>query len=143
VDRGWRVPGVEWWPDEAITDEHVSLALAGGLADVMLTHESPARTPVRAVQDVLRVNPLGLPTQPRLESAASRARVAQVWHAVAPAVLLHGHMHTPGDGVTADGRRVISLGRDCQEGHVAFLDLPTLQVDTPSLEQLREASRNG
>ncbi|MFD7871506.1 metallophosphoesterase [Microbacterium sp. NPDC059771] len=61
VDRLWRVPGREWWAEEAITDEHVDAAIAGGPADVMLTHESPARTSVRAVRRMLSRNPAGFP----------------------------------------------------------------------------------
>lgn len=141
VDRAWRTPGRDWWPNEAITDEHVAEAIAGGSADVMVSHESPEGTPVRTVQEVLRTNPNGFPQEALRESAASRMRVARVWNAVRPAILLHGHMHTEGDDTTDDGRRVISLGRDVQEGHLAFLDLATLGIDIPTLAQIREGSR--
>lgn len=30
VDKAWRRQGVNWWPDEDITDEHVRAAVAGG-----------------------------------------------------------------------------------------------------------------
>lgn len=142
VDRAWRTPGRDWWPDEAITDEHVTAAIAGGSAEVMLTHETPDGSPVRAVQDVLRSNPHAFPQQPLLESAASRTRISRVWDAVHAQILLHGHMHTRGDGVTDDGRCVISLGRDTQPGHLAFLDLATLNIETPTLAQIRDASRH-
>lgn len=139
VDRPWRREGAGWWPDEAITDEHVAAAIAGGTADLMLTHEPPARTPVRAVREVLRTNPMGFPDETLAESAASRARVAQVWDAVHPELLMHGHMHVPGGGMTDDGRRVASLGCDAQQGNLAFLDLETLTLTTPSLREIREA----
>lgn len=45
VDRDSRQEGLTWWPHEAIADEHVAAAIAGGPADLMLTHESPADTP--------------------------------------------------------------------------------------------------
>lgn len=143
VDREWRTPGVEWWPDEAITDEHVDAAIAGGAGDVMITHESPARTPVRAVREVLRTNPLGVPDHVRAESAASRRRVTRVWDAVRPSLLIHGHMHAPGGGITDDARRVSSLGQDLQQGHLVFLDLATLRLEAPSLRASREASGHG
>jgi len=92
VDREWRVPGVSWWPDEVITEQQVADAIAGGPADVMITHESPARTPVMAVNQILQSNPLRFPTSTLLESAASRMRVAQAWDAVQPRHLLHGDM---------------------------------------------------
>lgn len=137
VDRMSRIEGLTWWPDEAITDEHVEAAIAGGPADLMLTHESPAGTPVRPVREILRTNPHGFPSAALDASAASRARVTQVWDAVRPELLIHGHMHAPGGGKTEDGRRVASLGRDVQEGNLGILDMKTLRIATPSLAILR------
>lgn len=141
VDRLWRVEGRSWWRDEAITDEHVTAAIAGGPADIMLTHESPADTPVRAVRDLLRTNPFGFPAETLAESAMSRARVSEVWDATRPALLMHGHMHAPGGGVTDDGRRVVSLGCDDQPDNLAFLDMNTLTLETPSRFEMRNAAR--
>lgn len=140
VDKAWRQEGVSWWPDEEITREHVAAAIAGGPADLMLTHESPARTPVRAVQEILRTNPMGFPDDARADSATSRARVAMVWNIVRPELLIHGHMHAPGGGQTEDGRRVASLGQDGQQGNLGFLDMQTLRIETPTLRQIREAA---
>ncbi|PYD00812.1 metallophosphatase family protein [Microbacterium esteraromaticum] len=140
VDKVWRREGVDWWPDEDITDEHVAAAVAGGRADVMLTHESPARTPVAAVRAILRSNPMGLSSDARADSAASRARVTQVWDVVRPQLLMHGHLHVAAGGVTDDGRRVASLGRDVHQGNLGFLDMRTLKMATPSLRQIREAA---
>lgn len=140
VDRLWRIDGAGWWRDEAITDAHVARAIAGGPADLMLTHESPARTPVNAVRRVLQTNPMGFPDETLAESAQSRERVRQVWDAVRPALLMHGHMHVAGGGATDDGRRVASFGRDTQEGSLGFLDMRTLRLQTPSVRQMREAA---
>lgn len=140
VDRAWRVEGSSWWRDEEITGDSVSRAIAGGPADLMLTHESPARTPVRAVREILRTNPFGFPEDARAASATSRARVTEVWDAVRPELLIHGHMHMPGGGATEDGRRVASLGQDGQQGNLGFLDTQTLRIETPTLRQIREAA---
>lgn len=137
VDRESRVEGLTWWPDEAITDAHAAAAIAGGPADLMLTHESPAGTPVRPVREILRTNPHGFPATALEASAASRARVSEVWNAVRPELLAHGHLHAPGGGKTEDGRRVASLGRDGQEGNLAILDMKTLRMATPSLAIIR------
>lgn len=137
VDRESRKEGVTWWPDEAITDEHIAAAIAGGPADLMLTHESPADTPVRAVREILRNNPHRF-TKAALEaSAASRARVSRVWDAVRPELLAHGHMHVGAGGKTADGRRVASLGREGREWNLGILDMNNLRMATPSLAILR------
>ncbi len=140
VDRYSRIEGLTWWADEAISDEHVAEAIAGGPADVMLTHESPAGTPVRAVRAKLRTNPWGFPDDALVDSAASRARVTAVWDAVRPELLLHGHMHVPGGGAMEDGRRVASMGRDVQQGNLGFLNMRTLRMKAPSLQQIREAA---
>lgn len=140
VDKAWRRENVSWWPDEDITDEHVAAAIAAGPADLMLTHESPARTPVAAVRAVLRANPMGFPDDALADSLRSRTRVAEVWDATRPELLLHMHMHVPGGGMTDDGRRVASLGRDTQQGNLGFLDMRTMTMDTPSLRQIRTAA---
>lgn len=101
VDRAWRREGINSWPDEAITDELVAAAIASGPADVMLTHEPPARTPVRGVREALRKNPMGFPDDALAESAASRAHVAEVWYSARLELLLHGHMHIARGRVTA------------------------------------------
>ncbi|GAA1218376.1 metallophosphoesterase [Microbacterium maritypicum] len=137
VDRQSRIEGLTWWPDEAISDQNVAEASAGGPADLMLTHESPAGTPVRPVREILRTNPHGFPKTALDASAASRARVAEVWDAVRPELLTHGHLHAPGGGKTEDGRRVASMGRDGQEGNLGILDMKTLMTATPSLAIIR------
>ena len=103
----------------------------------MLTHEGPAGTPVRPVREILRTNPHKYPATALEASAASRARVSEVWDAVRPELLAHGHMHVPAGGKTDDGRRVASLGLDGQEGNLAILDMATLKMATPSLAIIR------
>lgn len=137
LDRASREEGLTWWPDEAITDAHVSAATAGGPADVMFAHESPAGTPVRTVREVLRSNLHGFPPAALEASAASRARITKVWNAVHPELLVHGHMHIAGGGWADDGRRVSSLGRDGAEGNLGILDMRTLRMETPSLRVIR------
>lgn len=137
VDRQSRIEGLTWWPDEAITDEHVAAAIAGGPADLMLTHEGPAGTPVRPVREILRTNPHSFPAAALEASAASRARIAEVWDAVRPDLLAHGHMHVAAGGKTEDGRRVASLGRDGHEGNLGILDMSNLRMTTPSLAVIR------
>jgi len=103
----------------------VEAAIAGGPADLMLTHETPDATPVQVVQRILAVNPLGFPAQARRESEASRLQVQKVWDATRPKLLVHGHIHAAGDGTTDDGRRVLSLGCNGQRGNVRIVHLRT------------------
>lgn len=137
VDRESRQEGLTWWSDEAITDEHVAAAIAGGPAELMLTHESPANTPVRVVREILRENPHWFTKSALEASAASRARVSEVWDAVRPELLAHGHMHVGAGGKTEDGRRVASLGREGHEWNLGILDMQNLRMATPSLAIIR------
>lgn len=139
VDKALRTNGVNWWPDEEITDQQVFKAISGGPADVMLTHDSPARTPVRAVREVLRTNAMRLPSDALESAAASRAQVSEVWNVAYPELLMHGHMHMPGAGITEDRRRVVSLGKDTQQGSLAILDMRSLTMQTPALREIRNA----
>jgi hypothetical protein len=52
--------------------------------------------------------------------------VTEVWNAVKPAVLVHGHMHIADQIQLRDGRQVISLGCDETPGNVGVLDLTGL-----------------
>lgn len=112
-------------------------ARAGGRADILITHESPAGTPVEAVKRILRTNPMGFPKASLVESAASRVRVARVSEAIQPSIHVHGHMHAPGAGVSEGGRRVISLGCNGQQSNLAVVDLADLSIDVPSLREIR------
>lgn len=141
VDRYWRGPG-ESHPGEIITDDEVTKAQAGGRSDLLLSHESPAGTPVQSVRRILRTNPMGFPRAALVESAASRVRVSKVSDAVMPSIHLHGHMHAPGAGTKEDGRRVISLGCNGQQSNLAIINLEDLSIEVPSLRELREPDAN-
>lgn len=136
VDRLWRREGYDWWADERILDRQVESALEM-TADVMVTHESPAATPVLGVQRILASNPHQFPQEVLYESAHSRTQVQRVWDALRPAILIHGHMHVYDAGIAPDGRRVVSLGRDCFEGNVVSLDLAGLDITEVPLRTLR------
>jgi hypothetical protein len=137
VDRLARTEGVDWWPDEAITQHQADMAIDGGYADIMLTHESPQRTPVRAVREILASNPHGFPERPLIESARSRWYITRVADPLQPKLLMHGHMHVADGGTDNLGIRVESLGCDFQEGHLAILNLNTLEYEFPTLDQIR------
>jgi len=56
VNRHVLTEGVDWWPSEVILDEHVAATIAGGHAEVMLTHDSPGPPYCTApVADIIRI----------------------------------------------------------------------------------------
>lgn len=41
IDRRLRVPGINWWAREQISDQDVEAACAGGVVEIMLSHDCP------------------------------------------------------------------------------------------------------
>lgn len=125
VDYEWRSTGHDWWMTEAPTAAQVASAIGDGPADVMLSHETVSGATAE-VERTLRSNPLGFSAEALGYSAVSRQRVTEVWDAVQPAVLAHGHMHVRGEIELGDGRRVYSLAQNGLRGNVGLLDTQTL-----------------
>lgn len=128
IDRLWRTESVDWWPQEQITETQVQEAIAGGSADIMLTHETPDSTPVEEVRQLLEAPPAGVPWQAMAESAASRHRIERVWSAASPQLLMHGHMHISGAGSDSTGRRVVSFDRDGSPRNAGLVTINDLSV---------------
>ena len=126
LDRGRRVEGQTWWAGEMPTDEDVEKAIAGGGADVMITHDMVNRGIPALDHRILRSD--GWPANALAMSALSRNRVTRVWAAVQPQILFHGHMHTAALSPPG-GPRVVSLGCDNNRGNVMLLALPDLSVE--------------
>lgn len=125
VDFEYRLIGESWWPSEFPSREDVEQAIQGGPADMMVTHETINGGTGR-VQLALAANPQGWPLAALAYSGMSRMLVTEVWDAVKPAVLIHGHMHIADQIQLADGQQVISLGCDEQPGNIGVLNLTSL-----------------
>ena len=136
VDKAFRTPGKDWFEQELITEKMEAAAIAGGPADVLLTHESPAEA-VPEVRSILGSNPFGFPEDALAVSAAQRERVQRVSDAVRPGLHLHGHMHLYGELELEDGRRVVSLDRDTFAGNAGVLDMGTLGFAPVPLSVIR------
>ena len=58
VNRLRLTEGCTWWPTEVITEKHVAATIAGGHAEIMLTHDNPAPPYcTEPVADVMVHNP--------------------------------------------------------------------------------------
>ena len=112
-----------WFSDEAITDKLVEETIKGGYADILITHESPEDSPIKAVKEILRSNPRGWTDEALKYSLESRIKISEVWDSVRPKLLIHGHMHVPGQAYALDGRKIVSLGRDGQDMNTFLLDV--------------------
>lgn len=136
INRHLLTEGVDWWPSEVLREEHVEAAIAGGHADVMLTHDSPGPPYcVPPVDEVLRRNvrdnPMEWPASSLAYADEGMAKVTRAVLGVRPRLLAHGHFHVAGeDRVRLPGAghdtTVWSLGARHDPGTVRVLDLDTL-----------------
>lgn len=132
LDFANRTEGKTWWAAEAITDDDVERTVAGGHADVMLTHDSPGppwATP--RVQTILSTNPFGWSLRALAYAAEGQRRIDQAVAGVKPRLLVHGHMHTVDEHEVTDGTwtlRVVSLHMSGQGGNFALLETDDLSV---------------
>jgi hypothetical protein len=132
INRHLLTEGVDWWPSEALTDEHVDATVAGGHAEIMLTHDSPdlphCTPPVEAL---LRDNPWDWPPESLAYAQDGIDKLSRAVMGVKPLLLAHGHFHVAGESVVrlpgADHDTTIwSLGANQDPGNVRLLDLDTL-----------------
>ena len=132
VNRLLLTEGVSWWPSEVIRDEHVDATIAGGRADVMLTHDSPAPpycTP--AVAEVIETNPWGWPDSILAEADEGMEKVGRAVLGVKPDLVVHGHFHVAGETVVrlpgaGHDTTIWSLGANQDPANLRLLDLETL-----------------
>lgn len=98
VDREWREPGETWWEEEAITEADVLRSIAGGPADVVVSHDSPAGV------DAMGPETCG-DKDADPASWRNREQLRRIVDAVPPRLLVHGHYHHPKESdLELDGR---------------------------------------
>ncbi|WP_062384522.1 metallophosphoesterase family protein [Demequina iriomotensis] len=120
-----------WWEQEAISDADIERAVAGGHAEIMVTHEAPA--PVPSIERALGGR-TPFKAHDREYAAHVRAALTRAVDAIRPAVLVHGHhhrivrdgwRHPDGGGAT----RVFGLAAEYSHGGLGVLDTATLEVE--------------
>lgn len=132
VNRHLLTEGVDWWPSEVIGEAHVQATVAGGAADVMLTHDSPAQPWCTApVAAIMTGNPMGWPDDVLAYAEVGIERVTRAVLGVRPRLLAHGHFHVAGETAVrlpgADHDTTVwSLAARGDRGTVRVLDLDTL-----------------
>ena len=143
VNRLLLTAGVDWWPSEVITEEHVEATIAAGHAEVMLTHDSPAPPYCTdPVAETIRTNPWGWPDSILAYADDGIEKITRAVVGVKPLLLAHGHFHVAGEtAVRLPGSThettIWSLAANRDPGNVRLLDLDTLSDATHT------ASRSG
>ena len=103
VDVAYRTEDVDWWPTEELAPETAEAIIAGGHADVVVSHDCPAGVSLGVLKNI-----------PQAEE--HRRRLAAVVEGVTPAVVVHGHYHMRNSETLTlkDGARVRVEGLDCE-----------------------------
>lgn len=128
VNQHILTPGLDWWPEETITDAQAEAAIASGPADVMITHDCPAGftipfdTRYTWPEDVIA------------SSELHREKLATIVRAVQPRWLWHGHFHVRYDTAVDLGYGPLQVrGLDCDgstlPSNVHVVDLDDLRAD--------------
>lgn len=132
VNRQRLTEGLDWWSSEVIRQEHVEATLAGGYADVMLTHDSPGPPWCTGpVAQIITGNPWGWPEEILAYAQDGIDKVAEAVLGVRPRLLAHGHFHVAGETVVRlpgaeHDTTIWSLGAHGDPANVRLLDLDTL-----------------
>lgn len=112
VDRPYRVPGVSWWPEEAVTSRQVYAAAEPGFCDVLISHDCPDGVVIPGIDD--RTTPAPFPPAELERSDEHRKLLRVLTAAVQPSVIWHGHYHAAYQQVADLGYGPVTVnGLDC------------------------------
>jgi predicted phosphodiesterase len=107
IDKGLREQGVDWFPEETLTDVQVAAIIsAEHQADICVFHDAPTGAPL----------PIDL--FPNLDAAWNREQLAKIVKRVDPALIMHGHYHCAYQGRWRDedsGASAAIVGLDSDE----------------------------
>ncbi len=114
VDGIWRRERNQLWQrEERITIADVTRTVAGGRADVLVSHDCPAGVPIPGV-DIDREQPPPWPQIELLRAAEHRGILRGVVEAVQPRRIWHGHYHVAYARVVDLGYGPVQVtGLDC------------------------------
>jgi hypothetical protein len=134
IDVDMRIEGMNWWPEEELTEQDCDQTITNVLArqwdtvDFLLTHEAPEGVPLQSIYPALR--DLSADVEPYCFN--QRVRLRRVVDAIQPRLNIHGHWHQFSQhmlhGATQNGNpwetRVIGLAH---EGSVKNIWCPTFE----------------
>jgi hypothetical protein len=124
IDFEFRRIGRSWWMEELPTVEEVEALAAGGHAEIMISHDSPA--PGAPLVNRIRATPNGWSGDALAYADVGARRITAAWEAVAPDLLVHGHLHVRDAVTLPSGQRIVSLSAEDDPGNVLLLNLETM-----------------
>ena len=125
LDRAERTEGVDWWPEEEITDTQEAAVIAGGHTEVMVSHDCPSGVPHTFGRPPPGWDPVDL-----ARNDAHRRRLQRITDAVQPAYVMHGHLHRAYQRVVYFGFgpvQVTGLDADDRLRNFAVLNAETME----------------
>jgi hypothetical protein len=130
VDKAIRTKGKTWWPQEEITDAQEASIIAGGPADVLITHDCPS-----GVVHSFPPPPDWWAPRDLARSDAHRERLQRIVDATRPAHIAHGHLHMAYQRCRNFGYGPVQVtGFDRDEGrgpNWAILNVETMDWEMP------------
>lgn len=115
IDRAYRTPGIDWFPEEDISEEDVRFAVSSLTCDVMLAHDAPSTAKLPLVTPYDAVWRAELPA-----CEANRERVSVIVDAVKPSLYVHGHYHSKWDfSVKRPWGEYRIVGLDCDGADIS------------------------
>lgn len=95
IDRNFRKEGYTFFNEEVISDEDVDKATEGGIADVLISHDSPADSPNPVTDDPMsQHNAMRFFGRTHLHNSNEhRLQLQKVTDIVDPVMIAHGHYH--------------------------------------------------
>jgi len=133
IDQDERRTGVDWWPDEVISEGDLA-SLGAEKVDLLVGHDAPSGTPT--LDSKLLANELNLSAEVRAHSLAGRATLKRAFVSTKPSLYVGGHYHhLVDDRVAFKGgdrvfqSRVVLLDEGGREKfYLAIVDVETLSV---------------
>lgn len=128
LDRAARTEGVNWWPEEEITDEQEAVIVAGGHADVLVSHDRPS-----GVLHTFPNRPSWWDQRDVDRSERHEERMQRIVDAVQPAHLMHGHLHRAYARTCDFGYgpvQVTGLDESGKAGNFAVLNVKSMTWET-------------
>jgi hypothetical protein len=115
IDRAFRTLGKSFFHQECLDDGDVERATAAGRAEVLLSHDAPAGWPIPGLLDGADLPVAWRGERPKCEE--HRALLRQVFVAVEPRRVVHGHYHSAYLLEVAEPWGTVSVdGLDCDGG---------------------------
>lgn len=106
VDRSLRTPGIDWWPEETLTDQQLEYCCRPDKVDVIVSHDCPLGVDIPGL-----LPPGALPDWIIYEADNHRRKLLQIWNTTGATRLFHGHYHSRYNAALDNGI-IVGLDRD-------------------------------